>query len=135
MAAAEYEKGREYLNKADRLLAQLDGAKHTSQNSQALIDELIAKAERLKNDLGNVMAEGNMDEIDSDQMFVLFYVLFRIFFSQSLDMLESRVTAVEDLHDNLENNVQMIFDEAEKANNGAQKLKDSSSQAFDVRMI
>lgn len=135
MAAAEYEKGREYLNKADRLLAQLDGAKHTSQNSQALIDELIAKAERLKNDLGNVMAEGNMDEIDSDQMFVLFNVLLWIFFSQSLDMLESRVTAVEDLHDNLENNVQMIFDEAEKANNGAQKLKDSSSQAFDVRMI
>merc|ERR1719223_1829817 len=88
MAAVEYEKGREYLNKADRLLAQLDGAKHTSQNSQALIDELIAKAERLKIDLGNVMAEGNMDEIDSEQI-------------QSLDMLESRVTAVEDLHENL----------------------------------
>merc|ERR1719223_965761 len=118
MAAAEYEKGREYLNKAERLLAQLDGAKHTSQNSQALIDELIAKAERLKIDLGNVMAEGNMDEIDSEQI-------------QSLDMLESRVTAVEDLHDNLENNVQMIFDAAEEANQGAQRLKDSSSQAFD----
>ena len=81
MAAAEYEKGREYLNKADRLLAQLDGAKHTSQNSQALIDELIAKAERLKNDLGNVMAEGNMDEIDSDQMFVLFNFSFFKFFA------------------------------------------------------
>ena len=76
MAAEEYEKGREYLNKADRLLAQLDGAKHTSQNSQALIDELIAKAERLKKDLGNVMAEGNMDEIDSDQMWLLFNLLF-----------------------------------------------------------
>ena len=80
MAAAEYEKGREYLNKADRLLAQLDGAKHTSQNSQALIDELIAKAERLKIDLGNVMAEGNMDEIDSEQMFVIFLFFFLEFF-------------------------------------------------------
>jgi len=79
MAAEEYEKGREYLNKADRLLAQLDGAKHTSQNSKALIDELLAKAERLKKDLGNVMAAGNMDEIDSDQMFVLLASLFLYF--------------------------------------------------------
>lgn len=118
MAADEYEKGREYLNKADRLLAQLDGAKHTSQNSKALIDELLAKAERLKKDLGNVMAAGNMDEIDSDQI-------------QSLDALESRVKTVEDLHANLENNVLMIYSEAEKANEVAQKLKDSSSQAFD----
>ena len=133
MAADEYEKGREYLNKADRLLAQLDGAKHTSQNSKALIDELLAKAERLKKDLGNVMAAGNMDEIDSDQMFVLLASLFFIFFSQSLDALESRVKTVEDLHANLENNVLMIYSDAEKANEVAQKLKDSSSQAFDVR--
>jgi len=118
MAAAEYEKGREYLNKADRLLAQLDGAKHTSQNSKALIDELIAKANRLKDDLGNVLAAGNMDEIDSDQI-------------QSLDALDSRVEKVEDLHRSLESNVLNIYDEAEKANQAAQKLKDSSSQAFD----
>ena len=66
---AEYEKGREYLNKADRLLAQLDGARHDSQNSKALIEELTAKAERLIQDLKKVVATaGDMDDFDSTQM-------------------------------------------------------------------